>query len=83
MGVHVWFGRQVLTRRDKLAESGIRARRGRLIRCVRMPALGDVFRVLNEMRAEGVVSQYAIGGATAVLFYADHKNSRVHLSFPS
>lgn len=36
-----------------------------------MPALGDVFRVLNDMRADGVVSQYAIGGATAVLFYAE------------
>lgn len=36
-----------------------------------MPFLGDVFRVLNEMRSEGVVSQYAIGGATAVLFYAE------------
>lgn len=34
-------------------------------------SLADVFRILNRMRAEGVVSQYALGGATAVLFYAE------------
>ena len=33
-----------------------------------MPSLADVFRVLNRMRDEGIVAQYAIGGATAVLF---------------
>jgi hypothetical protein len=33
--------------------------------------LADVFRVLIEMRDEGVVRDYAIGGATAVLFYAE------------
>ena len=36
-----------------------------------MSSLADVFRVLNRMRDEGIVSQYAIGGATAVLFYAE------------
>jgi hypothetical protein len=36
-----------------------------------MPSLADVFRVLNEMRAGGVLDEYAIGGATAVLFYAE------------
>jgi hypothetical protein len=33
--------------------------------------LADVFRVLAQMRADGVVTDYAIGGATAVLFYAE------------
>jgi hypothetical protein len=33
--------------------------------------LADVFRILGEMRSEGVVREYAIGGATAVLFYAE------------
>lgn len=36
-----------------------------------MASLADVFRVLNEMMAEGVVDDYAIGGAMAVLFYAE------------
>ena len=36
-----------------------------------MSSLKDVFRILNRMRDEGVVGQYAIGGATAVLFYAE------------
>jgi len=36
-----------------------------------MPTLADVFRVLNEMRSAGRIDQYAIGGATAVLFYAE------------
>ena len=36
-----------------------------------MASLADVFRVLVEMRDEGVVRDYAIGGATAVLFYAE------------
>ncbi len=36
-----------------------------------MSSLADVFRVLNRMRDEGVVTQYAVGGATAVLFYAE------------
>jgi hypothetical protein len=34
-------------------------------------SLADVFRVLVRMRDEGVVTDYAIGGATAVLFYAE------------
>lgn len=33
--------------------------------------MADVFRVLAQMREEGVVTDYAIGGATAVLFYAE------------
>ena len=36
-----------------------------------MSSLADVFRVLNRMHDEGVVAQYAVGGATAVLFYAE------------
>ncbi len=36
-----------------------------------MDSLKDVFRVLTEMRDDGVVTDYAIGGATAVLFYAE------------
>lgn len=36
-----------------------------------MNSLRDVFRVLNRMQDEGLVTQYAIGGATAVLFYAE------------
>ena len=36
-----------------------------------MSSLADVFRVLNRMRDEGIVAQYAVGGATAVLFYAE------------
>jgi len=33
--------------------------------------LADVFRALNRLRDEGVILEYAIGGATAVLFYAE------------
>ena len=36
-----------------------------------MSSLADVFRVLNRMRDEGIVAQYAVCGATAVLFYAE------------
>ena len=36
-----------------------------------MSSLGDVFRVLSRMRDGGIVLDYAIGGATAVLFYAE------------
>ena len=36
-----------------------------------MHSLADVFRILEEMRAAGVLANYAIGGATAVLFYAE------------
>lgn len=36
-----------------------------------MNSLRDVFGLLNEMQARGVVQDYAIGGATAVLFYAE------------
>lgn len=36
-----------------------------------MASLADVFRELNTLRATGLVLDYAIGGATAVLFYAE------------
>ena len=36
-----------------------------------MPTLADVFRDLNALKAEAVVKEYALGGATAVLFYAE------------
>ena len=36
-----------------------------------MSSLAEVFRVLNRMRDEGVVARYAVGGATAALFYAE------------
>lgn len=36
-----------------------------------MSSLAEVFRVLNRMRDDGIVAQYAVGGATAVLFYAE------------
>jgi hypothetical protein len=36
-----------------------------------MPSLADVFETLNEMKAEGVIVEYAIGGAMAALFYAE------------
>ena len=34
-----------------------------------MNTLRDVFRLLNEMRREGAISDYAIGGAFAITFY--------------
>ncbi|OFV88517.1 MAG: hypothetical protein A2V74_08745 [Acidobacteria bacterium RBG_16_70_10] len=36
-----------------------------------MSTLADVSRVLNELRSERVVEDYAVGGAMAVLFYAE------------
>jgi hypothetical protein len=36
-----------------------------------MPSLADVFRTLNEMKAEGIVGDYAIGGGMAALFYVE------------
>jgi len=36
-----------------------------------MATLEDVFRVLNELSSAQVIEHYAIGGATAVLFYAE------------
>ena len=36
-----------------------------------MSSLRDVFAFLEQMREQGVVAAYAIGGATAVLFYAE------------
>jgi hypothetical protein len=34
-------------------------------------SLASVFRILNEMKADGIIEDYAIGGAMAVLFYAE------------
>lgn len=34
-------------------------------------SLKDVFRALTQLQDDGVVADYAIGGATAVLFYAE------------
>lgn len=34
-------------------------------------SLPDVFRVLNDMKSEGIIRDYALGGAMAVLFYAE------------
>ena len=36
-----------------------------------MSSLAQVFEVLNLMRDQGVVDAYAVGGATAMLFYAE------------
>jgi hypothetical protein len=36
-----------------------------------MATLADVFRELNSLKTTGVVRDDAIGGATAVLFYAE------------
>ena len=36
-----------------------------------MSTLADVFRERNELTASGLVRNHAIGGATAVLFYAE------------
>ena len=36
-----------------------------------MASLPDVFRVLNDMKSDGIIEDYAIGGGMAVLFYAE------------
>ena len=36
-----------------------------------MATLGDVFEELNGLKEAGVIRDYALGGATAVLFYAE------------
>ena len=36
-----------------------------------MAKLSDTFRVINELVADGVITQYAIGGAMAMLFWAE------------
>jgi len=36
-----------------------------------MPTLGDVFKELNALKEERVIADYALGGATAMLFYAE------------
>jgi len=33
--------------------------------------LADAFRVLNDLRADGVIEQYAVGGAMAMVFWAE------------
>ena len=47
------------------------ARRPRQTGANSVASLPDVFRVLNDMKSEGVISDYALGGAMAVLFYAE------------
>jgi hypothetical protein len=36
-----------------------------------MSSFGNIFRALNELVEEGVIQAYALGGATAILFYAE------------
>lgn len=36
-----------------------------------MPSLADAFRVLSELRADGAIEEYAVGGAMAMLFWAE------------
>ncbi len=36
-----------------------------------MPSLAEVFRTLNDMKFEGIITDYAIGGGMAALFYAE------------
>ena len=36
-----------------------------------MASLTSVFRVLNDMKSDGIIEDYVIGGAMAVLFYAE------------
>jgi hypothetical protein len=38
---------------------------------IRHSAIGDVFAVLREMKADGIVKDYAIGGAVAAMFYME------------
>ena len=36
-----------------------------------MPSLADTFRVLNQLEADGILEQYAVGGAMAMVFWAE------------
>jgi len=36
-----------------------------------MPSLTDAFRVLVQLRADGAIEEYAVGGAMAMLFWAE------------
>lgn len=36
-----------------------------------MASLADVFKVVNDLKSEGIILEYAVGGAMAVLFYAE------------
>lgn len=36
-----------------------------------MPQLADVFAVINDLKHDGVVEEYAVGGAMALLFYIE------------
>ncbi len=36
-----------------------------------MPTLGDLFKELNALKQERIIRDYALGGATAMLFYAE------------
>ncbi len=42
-----------------------------MLSSVGMATLRDVFAELNALKPDGIVADYAIGGATAVLFYAE------------
>src|SRR5262245_28866809 len=51
-----------------------------------MSSLGDVFRTIGEMRHARVIDSYAIGGATAILFYAEPTRTYdldVFVTFPT
>ena len=37
----------------------------------RVPTLADALRVVNDLETDGVVSAYAVGGAMAMLFWAE------------
>lgn len=39
--------------------------------CQLVASLADVFRVLNELEATGVLDRYAVGGAVAMVFWAE------------
>jgi hypothetical protein len=50
----------------------IRVRTGRDDPIVgRMASLGDVFREIDRLKTDDVIREYALDGATAVLFYAE------------
>lgn len=36
-----------------------------------MPSLADTFRVLNDLEAERILEKYAVGGAMAMVFWAE------------
>src|SRR5437879_585468 len=36
-----------------------------------MASMSDVFQVLNDLKQEGIIEEYAVGGGMAFLFYAE------------